>query len=83
MNEVVIRKEENTPHRAWKLALIKELIIAMMGKLCLVKLELPKKHIISRAIDHLYLLENFSIIFFNVLRLNEVTKSDRNLWWGY
>jgi len=29
------------------------------------------------------LLENFCIISFDVLRLNEVTKSDRNLWWGY
>ena len=29
------------------------------------------------------MLIDISIISFNVLKLNEVTKSDKNLWWGY
>ena len=39
------------------MALIKELIISNDAQVRLVKLELPNKHIISRAINHLYLLE--------------------------
>jgi len=29
------------------------------------------------------MLQTFKKFSHDVLRLNEVTKSDRNLWWGY
>jgi len=34
------------------------------------------------AMNNFY-LENFIILSFGVFRLDEVTKSDKNLWWGY
>ena len=55
--EVVIVREDHTPRRAWRLAQIKELIFSKDGLIRSVKIQLPNKNIISRAINQLYPLE--------------------------
>jgi len=57
IGEVVIVKDESITRRAWKLALIKEFIVSKDGQICSVKIELPNKQVISRAINQLYPLE--------------------------
>ena len=41
----------------WKLALIKEYILSKDGQIRLVIIQLPKKQLVSRAINHLFPLE--------------------------
>ena len=57
VGEIVILQDENMPRRTWKLALIKEFIHSKDGQIRSVKIELPNKQVLSRAISHLYPLE--------------------------
>ena len=57
VGEIVILQDENMPRRTWKLALIKEFIHSKDGQIRSVKIELPNKLVLSRAINHLYPLE--------------------------
>ena len=51
---MVIVRDDHTPRRVWRLA---ELIFSKDGLTRSAKIQLPNKNIVSRAINHLYLLE--------------------------
>jgi len=57
IGEVVLVQDDYTPRRAWKLAQIKEPIFGKDGLMWSVKIQLPNRNVISRAINHLYPLE--------------------------
>ena len=47
----MLAKEDNIPHRLWKLALIKEYILSKDGEIRSAYIQLPNKEIVSRAIN--------------------------------
>ena len=57
IGEIVIVKDDNLPHRAWKLAQIKDYIFSRDGHIRSAVIQLPSKNLVSRAINHLYPLE--------------------------
>ena len=65
LGEVVVVKDDYLPRGAWKLALIKEFIFGKDGLIRSVKIQLPNKTIISRAINHLFPLEISSVMSTN------------------
>ena len=62
LGEVVVVKDDHLPRGAWKLALIKEFIFGKDGLIRSVRIQLPNKTIISRAINHLFPLEISSVV---------------------
>ena len=54
IGDIVIVKDDNLPHMAWKLALI---TFSRDSNICSAVIQLPRKHLVSRAINHLFLLE--------------------------
>ena len=62
MGEVVVVKDDYLPRGVWKLALIKEFIFGKDGLIRSVRIQLPNKIIISRAINHLFPLEISSVV---------------------
>ena len=57
IGEIVLVKDDNLPHRLWKLTLIKEYILSKDGQIRSVIIQLPNKQLVSRAINHLFPLE--------------------------
>ena len=57
IGEIVIVKDDNLPRKAWKLAQIKDYIFSRDGHIRSAVIRLPSKNLVSRAINHLYLLE--------------------------
>ena len=57
---MVIVRDDYLPCGVWKLALIKEFILSKDALIC-TTIQLPNKHI-SRAINHLFPLEIFSVV---------------------
>ena len=58
---MVIVKDDYLPHRAWKLAQNKQFIFNKNGLIRSIKIQLPNKTVISRTINHLFLLEISSV----------------------
>ena len=69
IGEVVIVRDDHTPRRAWRLAKIKEFIFSKDRLTRSVKIQLPNKNIVSRAINHLYPLEITSKIAIKRLKM--------------
>ena len=61
LGEVVVVKDDYLPRGAWKLAQIKQFIFSKDGLIRSVKIQLPNKTVISRAINHLFPLEISSV----------------------
>ena len=57
IGEIVIIKDDNLPRRTWKLGRIKSHIFSKDNQIRAVKVQLPNKNILDRAINHLYPLE--------------------------
>ena len=57
IGEVVIVRDDYLPRGVWKLTQIKQFILSKDGLICSARIQLPNKHIISRAINHLFPLE--------------------------
>ena len=62
IGEIVIIKDDNLPRRAWKLGRIKSYIFSKDNQIRAVKVQLPNKNILDRAINHLYPLEIPSVV---------------------
>ena len=54
IGEIILVKDDNVLCRTWKLALN---ILSKDGQICTVITQLPNKHLVSRAINHLFPLE--------------------------